>query len=250
MPLCPVCTAATAAAAEAASSSEPASKKRKLGHGHGYIAESDGDDEDYVPPWKDAPLLKPDITFFGQALDDAFDRCLLADREEVDLLIVVGTSLQVAPVSELLGHIPHRIPQVLINRDPVPHVMQHVDIALLGDCDRIVDWIERRMQKAPKHQEEVHQEPRLAFEEGMDNVWLFEGANDEHRWIQRMREVLAEPNCDSVQPAVDGTLSTGPTQPIAPESTLVEAHLKDEEPVTNVVAVARKQQSISDAGQA
>ena len=34
--------------------------------------------------------------------------------------------------------------------------------------------------------------PRLALPEGMDNVWLFEGANEEHRWMARMRELIAE----------------------------------------------------------
>jgi NAD-dependent SIR2 family protein deacetylase len=45
---------------------------------------------------------QPDITFFGQALDSEFDRCLHEDREKVDLLVIMGTSLKVAPVSEVL----------------------------------------------------------------------------------------------------------------------------------------------------
>jgi NAD-dependent SIR2 family protein deacetylase len=44
-----------------------------------------------------------DITFFGQALDSEFDECLFKDREEVDLLVIIGTSLKVAPVSEVLS---------------------------------------------------------------------------------------------------------------------------------------------------
>lgn len=46
---------------------------------------------------------QPDITFFGQALDSSFDNCLFEDREKVDLLIIIGTSLKVAPVSEVLS---------------------------------------------------------------------------------------------------------------------------------------------------
>ena len=49
---------------------------------------------------------QPDITFFGQALDFEFDECLFKDREKVDLLVVIGTSLKVAPVSEVLGKLP------------------------------------------------------------------------------------------------------------------------------------------------
>ena len=49
---------------------------------------------------------QPDITFFGQALDSEFDECLFKDREKVDLLVVIGTSLKVAPVSEVLSKLP------------------------------------------------------------------------------------------------------------------------------------------------
>lgn len=48
-------------------------------------------------------IMKPDITFFGQSLDSQFDECLYRDREEVDLLVIIGTSLKVAPVSEVLS---------------------------------------------------------------------------------------------------------------------------------------------------
>ncbi|EPQ31701.1 uncharacterized protein PFL1_01034 [Pseudozyma flocculosa PF-1] len=84
-------------------------------------------------------IMKPDITFFGEKLSNAFDRALLADRESVDLLIVMGTSLKVAPVSELVSHIPHSTPVILINQAPVYHIA--VDIMLLGEADRIVDYI-------------------------------------------------------------------------------------------------------------
>ena len=47
-------------------------------------------------------LLQPDITFFGEKLTDEFDQALLDDRERVDLLLVIGTSLKVSPVSETL----------------------------------------------------------------------------------------------------------------------------------------------------
>lgn len=47
--------------------------------------------------------LLADITFFGEAVTDDFDKCLLDDRGKADLLLVIGTSLKVAPVSELLS---------------------------------------------------------------------------------------------------------------------------------------------------
>ena len=88
-------------------------------------------------------IMKPDITFFGEKLSDAFDHALLADRDQVDLLIVMGTSLKVAPVSELVAHIPHSTPVILINRTPIYHIA--MDIMLLGDADRVVEYLCSRL---------------------------------------------------------------------------------------------------------
>lgn len=40
-------------------------------------------------------VFKPGITFFGETLNDSVRRCLEVDREKVDALIVIGTSLSV-----------------------------------------------------------------------------------------------------------------------------------------------------------
>lgn len=47
--------------------------------------------------------LQPDITFFGEKLTDAFEDALIADREQVDLILVIGTSLKVSPVADILS---------------------------------------------------------------------------------------------------------------------------------------------------
>lgn len=47
-------------------------------------------------------LLQPDITFFGEKLADEFDKAVLVDRDLLDLLIVIGTSLKVAPVADII----------------------------------------------------------------------------------------------------------------------------------------------------
>ncbi|EST10109.1 Sirtuin family [Kalmanozyma brasiliensis GHG001] len=123
---------------------KPSKKKRKLGNGKSWRPTDDSDedetDETQLPGFG---ILKPDITFFGEKLEDKFDHALLADREHVDLLIVMGTSLKVAPVSEILGHIPHSTPVILINKTPVLHLA--TDIMLLGDCDRIVQYLCRKL---------------------------------------------------------------------------------------------------------
>lgn len=144
VPSCPRCEQRKLTQAAAA---KPSKKKRKVGNGKSWrpTDESDDDNEDLndetsLPGFG---ILKPDITFFGEKLSSSFDHALLADREQVDLLIVMGTSLKVAPVSEILGHIPHSTPVILINKTPILHLA--TDIMLLGDCDRIVEYLCRKL---------------------------------------------------------------------------------------------------------
>jgi NAD-dependent histone deacetylase SIR2 len=63
--------------------------------------ESDSDDEPDTTPAP--PLMKPDIIFFKEQLKSVFHDYLDEDRDQVDLLIVMGTSLKVAPVSSIIG---------------------------------------------------------------------------------------------------------------------------------------------------
>lgn len=86
-------------------------------------------------------VIKPDITFFGEPLPVKFHDCLREDVSKCDLLICIGTSLKVAPVSEIVNMVPAHAPQVLINRDPVKHA--EFDISLLGYCDDIAALITR-----------------------------------------------------------------------------------------------------------
>jgi hypothetical protein len=88
VPMCPQCQAES----HSENAGSPPKKKSKLLEGN---LSTDSETEDWRSQWHNKPILKPDITFFGQALDDAFDKCLMEDRNEVDLLIVIGTSLQV-----------------------------------------------------------------------------------------------------------------------------------------------------------
>ena len=61
---------------------------------------------------------KPDITFFGENLPPRFHELHEDDADAADLLIVMGTSLQVAPVSSLPGLVHPLCPRLLINREP------------------------------------------------------------------------------------------------------------------------------------
>ncbi|XP_033961803.1 NAD-dependent protein deacetylase sirtuin-3, mitochondrial isoform X2 [Pseudochaenichthys georgianus] len=80
-------------------------------------------------------VVKPDIVFFGEELPFHFFK-YLTDFPLADLLIVMGTSLEVEPFASLAGTVRPSVPRLLINRDRVgpfagrrsPH-----DVVQLGD---------------------------------------------------------------------------------------------------------------------
>eukprot|EP00980_Cylindrotheca_fusiformis_P026545 scaffold16396_cov140-Cylindrotheca_fusiformis.AAC.6 len=112
-------------------------------------------------------VLKPTVTFFGESLSDSVNRCLEADRDKVDALIVIGTSLSVAPISKVVDFLPQNIPRILINRTIVhppnqasqsssdddddeenePQFRSNYvfDAYLLGFCDDITRALARQM---------------------------------------------------------------------------------------------------------
>lgn len=80
-------------------------------------------------------LVKPDITFFGEALPEDFflNRTLPG---AADLCIVMGTSLTVQPFASLPGFCAEGTPRVLINLERVGGLGSRPDdVLLLGDCD-------------------------------------------------------------------------------------------------------------------
>ncbi|XP_053548249.1 NAD-dependent protein deacetylase sirtuin-1 [Bombina bombina] len=89
-------------------------------------------------------IMKPDIVFFGENLPEQFHRAMKYDKNEADLLIVIGSSLKVRPVALIPSSIPHDVPQILINREPLSHL--HFDIELLGDCDIIINELCQRLE--------------------------------------------------------------------------------------------------------
>jgi hypothetical protein len=71
--------------------------------------------------------------FFGESLPDRFHRLLQEDLPKADLLLVMGTSLQVAPVSLIPAMVSCN--RVLFNRDLVMKIQKGRDIFVAGDCD-------------------------------------------------------------------------------------------------------------------
>ena len=80
-------------------------------------------------------IVKPDIVFFGENLPRDYFVRSDTDFPECDLLLVMGTSLQVQPFSDLVDCVP-------INKERVGEFCEEViterDHVCLGDCDTVV----------------------------------------------------------------------------------------------------------------
>jgi NAD-dependent deacetylase sirtuin 2 len=63
--------------------------------------------------------VKPDIVFFGENLPARFFQQMVLDFPKCDLLIVMGTSLQVQPFASLVHRVHEAVPRLLINREMV-----------------------------------------------------------------------------------------------------------------------------------
>ncbi|XP_071073963.1 NAD-dependent protein deacetylase sirtuin-3, mitochondrial isoform X2 [Dasypus novemcinctus] len=109
-------------------------------------------------------IMKPDIVFFGEPLPERFLLHLI-DFPVADLLLILGTSLEVEPFASLSEAVCSSVPRVLINRDLVGSFAsspRSQDVAQLGDVvhsvERLVkllgwteevrDLVQREMEKA------------------------------------------------------------------------------------------------------
>ncbi|XP_012736229.2 NAD-dependent protein deacetylase sirtuin-3, mitochondrial isoform X1 [Fundulus heteroclitus] len=80
-------------------------------------------------------VVKPDIVFFGEELPRHFFK-YLTDFPLADLLVIMGTSLEVEPFASLAGAVRSSVPRLLINRDlvgPFAWGQRPHDVVQLGD---------------------------------------------------------------------------------------------------------------------
>jgi len=89
-------------------------------------------------------VMKPNITFFGEALPASLHRAIEKDLPLCDLIIVIGTSLKVGgSVVEIIKRMDPSVPQILINKEAVklPAFSQGFDVSILGECDQVVQFL-------------------------------------------------------------------------------------------------------------
>jgi NAD-dependent SIR2 family protein deacetylase len=89
-------------------------------------------------------IMKPDVVFFHEPLPEDFGEVLTGDLPNTDLVIVIGSSLQVAPVSGFLQLFPG-VPRIMLNLNRVDHAASSISATLLGDCQLICYHLAQRL---------------------------------------------------------------------------------------------------------
>ncbi|KAF8424934.1 DHS-like NAD/FAD-binding domain-containing protein [Tirmania nivea] len=80
-------------------------------------------------------VVKPDIVFFGESLPPRFFQHM-SKVDEADLVIIMGTSLQVMPFAVLPQRAREETPRVLVNLERVGGIgSRRDDVLMIGDCD-------------------------------------------------------------------------------------------------------------------
>lgn len=94
-------------------------------------------------------LVKPDIVFFGENLPERFYSLPPKDFEKCDLLIIMGTSLEIQPFASLVDYAEAHCVRLLINRTEISSAKHWFfggpsfkkgpsntrDVEFIGDCD-------------------------------------------------------------------------------------------------------------------
>lgn len=104
-------------------------------------------------------IVKPGIVFFGEALPAKFFECMEADFEsgenDVDLVIVAGTSLQVGPFNQLPDMVPKKTKRYLINYDQAGSLGKwRGDKLVLGKMEGLDDLFDEFVTE-PKEKEDT-----------------------------------------------------------------------------------------------
>lgn len=117
-------------------------------------------------------IVKPGIVFFGEALPAKFFECMEADFEDsddVDLVIVAGTSLQVGPFNQLPDMVPKKTRRYLINYDQAGSLGRwRGDKLVLGKMESLDDLFDEFVAEA-KEKEDTKEDIKKVEEKKNDD---------------------------------------------------------------------------------
>lgn len=128
-----------------------------------------------VPRCHCGGLLRPDIVLFGEPLPTSFQTSSTPDFQEADLLIIMGTSLQVHPFASLPKLVKSNCAILVVNRELPRSLSLHrqvrslqsrltgkklrKEVFLQGDCDTSIRWLASELGWS-KQLEEIRQPGR------------------------------------------------------------------------------------------
>jgi NAD-dependent histone deacetylase SIR2 len=92
-------------------------------------------------------VMKPSFIFFSEPLPSLLFTTLQDVAKSADVLLVIGTSLNVSPINKLPRMVKSDTPVVLINKERLLSSLKSVefDLELIGDADVIVELIMNRL---------------------------------------------------------------------------------------------------------
>ncbi|KAL4924792.1 SIR2 family NAD-dependent protein deacylase [Aspergillus undulatus] len=125
-------------------------------------------------------VVKPDIVMFGESLPKAFEEKEKEMVPTTDLMLVIGTSLKVAPASLLPRAVGRDVPRVLVNNEVVGDFgSRENDVCLVESCDEGVRGFARR----------------LGWEGELDEIWK--------EAVERKERMLEVEGWDEGGPSLD-----------------------------------------------
>ena len=103
------------------------------------VLNEDIDNEDFNYKCECGGYIKPNITLFEEDILEAS----FAQKEvsKADLIIIIGTSLQVSPFCELPFSAPLNTPFIIINRDCTYLDDNRMSVVINSDCDKVLKRI-------------------------------------------------------------------------------------------------------------
>lgn len=94
-------------------------------------------------------------------MPDRFHTLLRQDVRTADACLILGTSLAVAPVSNIPDFVLGSAKRILLNRERVgnirPNKAPHRDVFCAGDCDASITWLAKLLGWWPELQD-VHEQ--------------------------------------------------------------------------------------------
>jgi NAD-dependent histone deacetylase SIR2 len=119
-------------------------------------------------------FLRPNIIFFDESLPAGFGERLTEDKAKVDLLIIIGTSLEIEPLSKLpLEESIRNKPMIWINKNAFSGNVKP-RIQLLGKCDIVVEELARRLGWDLEHEMLQRKPAHVELIEGTEGVRVTE----------------------------------------------------------------------------